>query len=327
LPFTTDEVPAFEESLPYSEQDLYGFLARYDLPRDIGSDWNYSNLGYWLLSEALASRAGMDYEDLLRIRVLAPLGLKSTAFTLMPKQKARLAPGYNAVLQPAPAFSSIPSMAVMPAAGGLLSTANDLLSFLRACLEHERSSLAPAMAEMLNSRRRAGRRSEQGLGWIVIGEPEDQLIAHDGGTLGYASSLVWDPNLRIGIVVLSNQLSGVSDIARHLLRPQLPLEKPTATRRTEIVLPAAVLESYIGRYQAEGEGGFLIVLQGSYLSIQSPAEWGLPKLRLRPEGLRDFFVAELPLRVRFQTDHKKRVTGVLIYPPRGQSAVAALRKD
>jgi CubicO group peptidase (beta-lactamase class C family) len=160
------------------------------------------------------------------------------------------------------------------------------------------------MAEMLNSRRRAGRRSEQGLGWIVIGEPEDQLIAHDGGTLGYASSLVWDPNLRIGIVVLSNQLSGVSDIARHLLRPQLPLEKPTATRRTEIVLPAAVLESYIGRY-----------------------EWGLPKLRLRPEGLRDFFVAELPLRVRFQTDHKKRVTGVLIYPPRGQSAVAALRKD
>jgi hypothetical protein len=137
--------------------------------------------------------------------------------------------------------------------------------------------------------------------------------------------VAWDPKKRAGVVVLSNQVAGISDIARHLLRPNVPLERPTATKRTEIALASAVLDTYAGRYEAQGDGVFIIARERDSLTIQPPADWGLPKLRLRPEGLRDFFTSELPLRVTFQTDSDGGVNGLLVYPPRGQQARLAKR--
>ena len=83
LPFMPDEMPAFGDSTAAkpSNADIYRYLAGYHLPRDPGADWDYSNTGYWLLGEALAHRGGMDFESLLRARVLAPLNLKDTAIT------------------------------------------------------------------------------------------------------------------------------------------------------------------------------------------------------------------------------------------------------
>src|SRR5262249_19869653 len=233
--------------------------------------------------------------------ILLPLHLKSTATTLSPELAARLAGGHDASLQRAPAMSTLPLYAIMPAAGGLVSTANDVLTVLAVALGDEPSPLAPAMAALLRTRRPMSRPgAEQALGWVVEGKGDDTLIVHDGGTLGYASSVAWDPRRRVGVVVLSNQVAGVGDLARHLLRPEIPVAKPTVTKHTEIALDAALLDAYAGRYEAQGEGVFLIALEGAFLTIQPPANWGLPKLRLRPEGRRDFFVAELPMRVTFQ---------------------------
>ena len=154
---------------------------------------------------------------------------------------------------------------------------------------------------------------------MVTGHRDDQLFVHDGGTFGYASSMVWDPKKRVGVVVLSNHVADVGDVARHLVRPSRPLAKPTATRRTEIAVDSAILDSYAGRYTSGAEA-FIIAQEGGFLTIQLPDDWGLPKLRLRPESLRDFFSRELPLRVAFQTDPDGLVTGLLVYPPRGQTA-------
>ena len=38
-----------------------------------------------------------------------------------------------------------------------------------------------------------------------------------------------------------------------------------------------------------------------FLTLKSPADWRLPRLRIRPEKKQDFFAAELPVRVTFQT--------------------------
>jgi hypothetical protein len=127
------------------------------------------------------------------------------------------------------------------------------------------------------------------------------------------------------VVVLSNQQGDVNDIARHLLRPDFPLAKPMNTKHTEIALEPALLDKYAGRYEAEGEGIFTIAREADFLTIESPADWGLPKLRIRPETEHDFFASELPLRVTFKNDKNNRVTGLLIYPPRGQKAVPATR--
>jgi D-alanyl-D-alanine-carboxypeptidase/D-alanyl-D-alanine-endopeptidase len=327
LPFMPDEMPTFGDSTAAqpSSADIYRFLGRYQLPRDPGADWDYSNLGYWLLGEALASRAGVDFENLLRARVLAPLNLKETAITPSTTLKANLAIGHDVSLQPAPYFSATSTYALMPAAGGLVSTTNDLLRLLSAVMGYQPSPLAPAMAAMLSTQRPKSPHQRQALGWVVQGDGNDELIFHDGGSFGFASSLAWDPKTRIGVVVLCNQLADVSDIARHLLRPNIPLAKPTAIKRTQISLDPAVLETYAGRYEASGEGIFRVALEATFLTIQAPSDWGLPKLRIHPESRRDFFATELPLRVTFQTDSGGHVTGMLVYPPRGQHEVPAQR--
>lgn len=322
----TSSLPFMPDEGATSTAQLYQFLAGYELQRDIGAEQEYSNIGYWLLGEALASRAGKDFESLLRTRVLLPLHLKSTAITLPPELKAKLAVGRDVSLQPAPAFSAMPIYSLMTAAGGLVSTVNDISTYLRVAMGYEKSPLAPAMEMMLRTRRPMSQPgTEQALGWVVKGEGDERLIFHEGGTWGYASAVAWDPRKRVGVVVLSNQVGDVGDIARHLLRPSLPLAKPTVTKHTEIALDSAVLDAYAGRYEAPGEGVFVIARESDFLTIQAPTDWGLPKLRMRPESRRDFFAAELPLRVTFQTEDDGRVTGMLIYPPRGQKAVPAKR--
>ena len=326
LPFMPGEPSASDDSAAkYGAPQIYQFLGRFQLTRDPGAEWDYSNIGYWLLGQALASRARMAYENLLLTRVIAPLKLKNTAITLSPTMHANLAVGHDAALQPAPLLSTLPMYAGMSTVLNLDSTANDLLKLLSVSMGYESSPLAPAMTAMLRTHRPMQPGVEQALGWVVIREGDDQLIFHDGGSLGFATAVAWDPKKRVGVVVLSNQVTSVSDIARHLLRPNVPLEKPAAAKHVEITLDSAVLDTYTGRYEAQGEGIFTITREGTFLTIQFPADWGLPKLRLRPESQRDFFASELPLRVTFQAGDDGQVNGLLVHPPRGQQAVLAHR--
>ncbi len=55
LPRVSDHIPA-DSANPFADftvQELYRFLARYELPREIGSRFEYSNLGFGLLGHAL----------------------------------------------------------------------------------------------------------------------------------------------------------------------------------------------------------------------------------------------------------------------------------
>src|SRR5438094_2366134 len=325
LPFMPADAPPFSDptAAKYSTGDLKRYLASYQLTRDIGSDWDYSNIGYWVLSEALAARGGKDIENLIRSRVLAPLKMTDTDFELSPKMKENLAPGHDSALQPAPAASTIPIYSIMPAGGGLYSTTNDLLTVLSQCLGYEPSPLAPAMNIALGNRRPVQPDNEQALGWNVYGKGDDQVIFRDGSSFGYASVTAYDPKARVGVVVLTNQVGDVGDLARHLLRPDFPLAKPANTKHIEITLDPKFLDSYVGRYEAKGEGSFTLARENDFLTIESPADWGLPKLRIRPASHREFFATQLPLRVTFQTGSDGKVRSLTIYPPRGQKGVPA----
>ena len=56
----------------YTVAQMFDFLGRYQLPRDVGAAFEYSNLGVGLLGHALARRAGKSYEALVRERILNP---------------------------------------------------------------------------------------------------------------------------------------------------------------------------------------------------------------------------------------------------------------
>jgi CubicO group peptidase (beta-lactamase class C family) len=80
----------------YTVEQLYQFLSTYELPREIGSQYEYSNLGMGLLGHVLAVRTGIDYEALVRSRILDPLGMTMTGIALSPAMKAQLAIGRDA---------------------------------------------------------------------------------------------------------------------------------------------------------------------------------------------------------------------------------------
>jgi CubicO group peptidase (beta-lactamase class C family) len=328
LPFMPDDLPALDDpagAAAYDADGLHRFLARARLADAPGTTWDYSNLGYFLLGEALARRAGLDFETLLATRILGPLGLERTQFVRAPSPA--MAVGHDAVLGPAPYFASMPVFSRMPAAGGLVSTPRDLARFLAIVLGREPSPLAPALRSMLDVTRPKGRDGErQAVGWVVEGDGPSRLVLHDGGSFGFASALAFRPSTGTGVVVLSNQLAGVVDLARHTLRPELPLDTPTATKRVAIALEAAVLDDYAGSYDGGEEGTFEVLHERDALTLRFPAEWGLPPMRVRPESRTAFFASQLPLRVAFEVDAAGAVTGMKVFPPRGQGAIETRRR-
>src|SRR5262245_3221653 len=112
----------------YSVDDLYQFLSSYTLPRDPGSEFEYSNLGAGLLGHLLAYRAGTDYENLIRVRITEPLGMPDTGITLSSSMKQRMATGHNSILASVLNWD-LPTLA---GAGALRSSANDMLTLLEA---------------------------------------------------------------------------------------------------------------------------------------------------------------------------------------------------
>ena len=126
-----------------------------------------------------------------------------------------------------------------------------MLTFLEAFLGYKESPLAPAMKAMLEVRRPVGKGSI-GLGWFIFPIDGREIANHDGGTGGFCSWAGYDPEGRIGVVVLSNASTrtGVVDIGFHLLNPKRPLadiEPPE--QHTEIPIDPKLLDNYTGRYQ------------------------------------------------------------------------------
>jgi CubicO group peptidase (beta-lactamase class C family) len=66
----------------YTIETMYEFLSSYELRREPGSQFEYSNLGFQLLGHALAQAAGMSYTELHRERILIPFGMTTAGFTL-----------------------------------------------------------------------------------------------------------------------------------------------------------------------------------------------------------------------------------------------------
>jgi CubicO group peptidase (beta-lactamase class C family) len=296
----------------YTFENLYAFLNGYELKRDIGAEYEYSNLGAGLLGHALTLRAhATDYEELVRGRVLVPLGMSSTAVTLTPEMKSRLASGYGALLQPASNWD-LPTFA---GAGALRSTANDLLTFLAANLGFVKTPLAPAMATMLTVRRPTGQPNlAVALGWHVLTVRGRDLIWHNGGTAGYRTFIGYDPTRRAGVVVLSNAgtAAGPDDIGRHLLDASLPLlAAPAAPKtRTEVALPAQALEKFVGRYVFAPAVFLTVTREDVHLFVQLT---GQGRLEAFPETMKDFFLKVVDAQLTFEIDAQGKPVAVVLH--------------
>ena len=296
----------------YTVEQLYEFLSGYTLTRDIGVQFEYSNLGAGLLGHALALRAGTDYETLVRTRILAPLKMSNTGIVFTPEMKARLAQGYNGALEPVKNWD-LPTLA---GAGALRSNLNDMLNFLAANLGYMESPLAPAMAAMLKVRRpinpaEVGITMENAMAWLVQTRGQVQIAWHNGGTGGYRTFAGYDPKRRVGVVVLSNAgtARGVDDIGLHLLYTTLPLMPPPKERK-EITVDPNIFNRYVGRYELTPALIFVVTREGDRLFVRLAEQ---SKLEAFAESERDFFYKDVDAQVTFEVNGEGRATGLVLH--------------
>lgn len=163
----------------------YGNPYEWDTPgsllSDAGSTWlrtprgefSYSNLGYALLGQALAVRAGVPYPQLLTDRVLAPLGMTATVAAPDPL------PAGRALERGADGRRTTPwsSTGSVPAGIGVYSTAADLGRLAAAAVSGD----VPGSA------------ASAGWGWFPAEVDGRTLLGNNGATYGVQSSIWLDP--------------------------------------------------------------------------------------------------------------------------------------
>lgn len=98
-----------------------------DLPLDFvpGTDWKYSNSGYFLLGMVIEAASGVSYSQFLQDNIFDPLGMEDTGIT--PENRSNFATGYGDGAEMPRA-----STTVLYAAGALYSTVVDLQLWERA---------------------------------------------------------------------------------------------------------------------------------------------------------------------------------------------------
>lgn len=159
----------------------------------------YSNFGFGVLGQALATVTGSTYGDLIRDRITEPLGMAST---YVPESAEGLAHGYTASGLPAAAWT----LGGASPAGAIRSTAHDLCIWLQATSE----GTAPG-AKAAKPRGDFDESDRIGWAWFTTTDRSPNLTWHNGGTGGYRSYLGFDAETRQGIIVLADAAISVDD--------------------------------------------------------------------------------------------------------------------
>jgi CubicO group peptidase (beta-lactamase class C family) len=292
----------------YTVPRLYDFLSGYKLERDIGSEYEYSNLGSGLLGHALSLRAGTSYEDLVRSRICDPLGMADTRMTLTPEMKARLAAGHNNALTPVPNWD----MPTLAGAGAFRSTANDMLTFLAANLGFVKTPLAPAMADAVSIQRPGENPdTKMAYGWEVQTKNGSSIIWKGGATGGYRTYMGLDPQARVGVVVLSNMLRATMDeIGPHLLNARNPLSKMGPVAHPEITLDTKIFDRYVGTYEFGTNERITVSRDVGHFYAQLT---GQRKLEVFAETDRKFFYKVVDAELIFDVDPQGAATQITLH--------------
>ena len=198
----------------YKRDDLFAFLGSHRLSRPPGARFEYSNLGAGLLGELLSLRAGIGYEELLRVRVLDPLGLSDTRITLDEQARTRLAPGHDGGQR-----VSGWDFDALAGAGALRSTGKEMLTFLAANL-----AARPELKATHEKHFQDPNGEQVGLGWMIAPVSGASVHWHNGGTGGYRSFIAFVLDRQIAVVVLANAVApSVDALGLEMLKALLAL--------------------------------------------------------------------------------------------------------
>ena len=158
LPDNMDPADPADPYVDYTAERLYAFLSRAKLDHSIGTTYAYSNLGVGLLGHVLTRAAKLDYDALVKARITTPLRMPVTSTTVAPALEAKLATPHSAGgAKPEPVKPwTWTAASALTGAGGLRSSARDMLRYVAANAGVSDSPLAAAMKEAQKPRGEAG---------------------------------------------------------------------------------------------------------------------------------------------------------------------------
>jgi CubicO group peptidase (beta-lactamase class C family) len=172
--------------------------------------FEYSNGGYAVLGQAIADVSGVPYGDAATRLVLGPLAMGQSWYPVRWPAGPDVVTGYGLADR---AFQATTEICTLPAAGGLWSTATDLLRFARGW-----RGLLPAelASEALRPQLTRPDQVEVGLGWIV--NQKRGVHGHAGGGRGGASSLIVSAGGARVHIALTNRLIPIEPVNARVLK-------------------------------------------------------------------------------------------------------------
>jgi CubicO group peptidase (beta-lactamase class C family) len=299
LPLRPGNLPSKDPVNPYAgytEDQLYAFLSSFQLKRQPGTTYEYSNVGYGLLGLVLAAHERTQYADLVATRITAPLGMADTRIVPTQSMLAREAAPYDKELKPMPHEDE----GVLEAAGSYRSTANDLLKSLDAALGFRKSPLKTAIDEMTKVRRPGGMQPSTfiGLAWNIYDDGGREIVYKNGSVNGYRAFMGYDAKARLGVVALANAQTseGADLIGLHLLDPNIAVNMSVPREHHEIALPTGALDQFVGVYRFSPTDILTVTRNGDHLYCTEPG-WG--NIEMYAEGAGHFFLKVADAEVTF----------------------------
>jgi D-alanyl-D-alanine-carboxypeptidase/D-alanyl-D-alanine-endopeptidase len=210
-----------------TREDRWKWLSGYRLPWAPRTIAAYSNVGFDFLADAIETAGGQSYSDLLRAHVTAPLGMVDTGFEPTPEQCARLMTG-SGLGGSGPCVDT----RATDGSGGLYSTGNDMVRWLRHNMEDPNGTLALSHAVYRQRQSlpaaigfdEAGPMAGLGLGWVAVAghDIHPTLLVKSGGGVGFMSYIAFAPGRNVGVFVGVNRVdfmmfTGLTEAANTLI--------------------------------------------------------------------------------------------------------------
>ena len=223
-----------------------------------GKRFEYCNSGYTLLSEVVAKVSGKSFADFTRDEIFEPLGMAYSHFHTNSREVVKNM-AYCYSLSAGGGYRKNLLTYETVGATGLYTTAEDLAKWAKwiANVQHPRvGDVAPLAMMQESGRLNNGEKTGYGMGLFIEEYRGARLIQHGGADAGYRSFVLWFPDLRLGVALLSN-LGSINSREIALTAAEIYLgDKLQPLNVTEldpetpsVQLSPADLGRYVGKYE------------------------------------------------------------------------------
>lgn len=177
-----------------------------------GSKWEYSNSGYVVLGSIVEKVSGKPFGQFLRERIFVPLHMNNTlAFEKGTNEVAHRAYGHTKEKDAWRETDQSPTSATL-GDGGIYCSIDDLAKWDRALREHAllseaemQPALTPVQPTAGAAKTEDGTAVSYGFGWFLDPYKGHKRMSHDGGTIGFRTTIQRFPDDNLTVIILANR--------------------------------------------------------------------------------------------------------------------------